>query len=85
MPLPLNCNVSVILNAPSSPTTPTANDHFAITFAPLTLAEVYRLADDSRNGAIVVMSGMVRDKPMNRWRWRCSNRLRHRYASSGRM
>jgi len=38
-----------------------AGDHFAMTFAPLSLDEVYRLADDSRNGAIVVMSGMVRD------------------------
>ncbi|RZM77729.1 molybdenum cofactor biosynthesis protein MoaE [Leptolyngbya iicbica] len=36
-------------------------DNFAVTFAPLSLDEVYRLADDSRNGAIVVMSGMVRD------------------------
>jgi molybdopterin synthase catalytic subunit len=32
-----------------------------MTFAPLSLDEVYQLADDSRNGAIVVMSGMVRD------------------------
>ena len=38
-----------------------AGDDFAVTFAPLSLDEVYRLADDSRNGAIVVMSGMVRD------------------------
>ena len=38
-----------------------AGDDFAITFAPLSLDEAYRLADDSRNGAIVVMSGMVRD------------------------
>lgn len=37
------------------------NDHFAITFAPLSLEEVYRLADDPANGAIVVMSGMVRN------------------------
>jgi molybdopterin synthase catalytic subunit len=36
-------------------------DHFAIAFAPLSLDEVYRLADDAANGAIVVMSGMVRD------------------------
>ncbi|MEM9767139.1 MAG: molybdenum cofactor biosynthesis protein MoaE [Cyanobacteria bacterium P01_D01_bin.71] len=40
---------------------PAAGDDFAITFAPLSLDEAYRLADDSRNGAIVVMSGMVRD------------------------
>ncbi|MDB9527053.1 molybdenum cofactor biosynthesis protein MoaE [Oscillatoria sp. CS-180] len=32
-----------------------------MTFAPLSLPAVYELADDSCNGAIVVMSGMVRD------------------------
>jgi molybdopterin synthase catalytic subunit len=37
------------------------HDHFAITFAPLSLEEVYRLADDPANGAVVVMSGMVRN------------------------
>ena len=37
-------------------------DHFAITLAPLSLEEVYALADDPANGAIVVMSGMVRDQ-----------------------
>ena len=36
-------------------------DHLTITFAPLSLEEVYRLADDAANGAIVVMSGMVRN------------------------
>jgi molybdopterin synthase catalytic subunit len=36
-------------------------DHFAITFAPLSLEEIYAGCDDSRNGAVVVMSGMVRD------------------------
>jgi len=33
----------------------------AITFAPLSLEQVYGLADDGANGAIVVMSGMVRN------------------------
>ncbi|MGD1909258.1 MAG: molybdenum cofactor biosynthesis protein MoaE [Leptolyngbyaceae cyanobacterium] len=33
----------------------------AITFAPLLLEQVYGLADDGANGAIVVMSGMVRN------------------------
>lgn len=50
--------------APSLPSnlTPThAGDHFAVTFAPLSLDEVYRLADDAANGAVVVMSGMVRN------------------------
>jgi molybdopterin synthase catalytic subunit len=37
-------------------------DSFAVTFAPLSLEEVYTLADDSANGAIVVMSGMVRNQ-----------------------
>ena len=37
-------------------------DKFAITFAPLSLAEVYALADDPANGAVVVMSGMVRNQ-----------------------
>lgn len=36
-------------------------DHFAIRFAPLSLEEVYALADDSANGAVIVMSGMVRN------------------------
>ncbi|NJP09414.1 MAG: molybdenum cofactor biosynthesis protein MoaE [Leptolyngbyaceae cyanobacterium RU_5_1] len=47
--------------------TPTPNrgldprDSFAIRFAPLSLEEVYGLADDPANGALVVMSGMVRN------------------------
>ncbi|MBO9999550.1 MAG: molybdenum cofactor biosynthesis protein MoaE [Cyanobacteria bacterium SID2] len=36
-------------------------DNFAISIAPLSLDRVYALADDPRNGAIVVMSGMVRN------------------------
>lgn len=36
-------------------------DSLHITFAPLSLEEVYRAADDAANGAVVVMSGMVRD------------------------
>ncbi len=49
--------------APSAPSSPPASspDSFAITFAPLSLETVYQLADDARNGAIVVMSGMVRN------------------------
>ncbi|MEM1293695.1 MAG: molybdenum cofactor biosynthesis protein MoaE [Cyanobacteria bacterium P01_H01_bin.162] len=50
---------------PTLPLTPhpetATGDRFAITFAPLSLEAVYQQADDSRNGAIVVMSGMVRD------------------------
>ncbi len=37
-------------------------DSFALTFAPLSLEEVYSIADDGANGAIVLMSGMVRNK-----------------------
>ncbi len=44
------------------PLVSTQPDHFAIAFAPLSLAEVYALADDPGNGAIVVMSGMVRNQ-----------------------
>ena len=39
-----------------------AEDSFAIAFAPLSLEEVYALADDAGNGAVVVMSGMVRNQ-----------------------
>ena len=35
-------------------------DSFKIVFAPLVLEEVYQLADDGANGAIVLMSGTVR-------------------------
>ena len=38
------------------------NDSFAITFAPLSVEEVYQLADDAANGAVVVMSGTVRNQ-----------------------
>ena len=41
-------------------------DRFAITFAPLSLEEVYGLADDPANGAVVVMSGMVRNSTEGR-------------------
>ncbi len=34
----------------------------AIAFAPLSLEEVYALANDPGNGAVVVMSGMVRNQ-----------------------
>jgi molybdopterin synthase catalytic subunit len=37
-------------------------DNFRMTFAPLVLEEVYQLADDGANGAIVLMSGMVRNQ-----------------------
>lgn len=37
-------------------------DSFAITFAPLSLTEIYALADNPANGAVVVMSGTVRNQ-----------------------
>ncbi|MEA5497613.1 molybdenum cofactor biosynthesis protein MoaE [Limnoraphis robusta] len=36
-------------------------DHFAITLAPLSVEEIYALVDQPANGAIVLMSGMVRN------------------------
>ncbi|MGP1386761.1 MAG: molybdenum cofactor biosynthesis protein MoaE [Thainema sp.] len=38
------------------------NDSFAIAFAPLDLNQVYQLADDPANGAVVIMSGTVRNQ-----------------------
>ena len=45
-----------------SPTKQHAVDSFAITFAPLSLTEIYALADDPANGAVVLMSGTVRNQ-----------------------
>jgi molybdopterin synthase catalytic subunit len=42
--------------------TPHLQDSLAIGFAPLSVEEVYRWADDGANGAIVLMSGMVRNQ-----------------------
>jgi molybdopterin synthase catalytic subunit len=36
--------------------------NFHLTFAPLSVNEVYQLADNGSNGAIVLMSGTVRDQ-----------------------
>lgn len=41
---------------------PKAEDSFTITFAPLSLSEVYAQADNAGNGAVVVMSGTVRNQ-----------------------
>ena len=51
-----------VLSLAARPITTHSGDHFAITFAPLSLEEVYALADDPANGAVVVMSGMVRNQ-----------------------
>lgn len=42
------------------------NPEFRITFAPLSLDEVYGLADDPGNGAIALMSGTVRNQTENK-------------------
>ena len=53
-----------MVNLGSLPLTTATNPHdsFAITIAPLSLLEVYELADDAANGAVVVMSGTVRNQ-----------------------
>ena len=56
----MNPNAAMLLS--TSLPSPMSQDHFAIAFAPLSLEEVYRLADDPANGAVVVMSGMVRNQ-----------------------
>lgn len=38
------------------------HDHFAVTFAPLSIDDVYQRCADPANGAIVVMSGTVRNQ-----------------------
>ncbi|NJK48946.1 molybdenum cofactor biosynthesis protein MoaE [Candidatus Gracilibacteria bacterium] len=43
-------------------TTQSNSDNFRISFAPLSLEEVYSLADSPANGAIVMMSGTVRQQ-----------------------
>ncbi|MBD2346636.1 molybdenum cofactor biosynthesis protein MoaE [Anabaena subtropica] len=53
---------SVLPSTPIAVIKPRSEDSFAITFAPLSLAEIYAKADDSANGAVVVMSGMVRNQ-----------------------
>ncbi|ACK64854.1 molybdopterin biosynthesis MoaE protein [Rippkaea orientalis PCC 8801] len=54
----VNLNITPIPSLiPSHP-----QDSLKMTFAPLSLDEVYGLADDPANGAIVVMSGTVRQQ-----------------------
>ncbi|TAF07087.1 MAG: molybdenum cofactor biosynthesis protein MoaE [Nostocales cyanobacterium] len=43
-------------------TKPQAEDSFGITLAPLYLEDIYAQVDDPANGAVVVMSGMVRNQ-----------------------
>jgi molybdopterin synthase catalytic subunit len=53
-------NVEVLPFLSEVPSYP--GDNFAMTFAPLSLQDVYALADDPGNGAVVVMSGTVRNQ-----------------------
>ncbi|MBO3464494.1 molybdenum cofactor biosynthesis protein MoaE [Aetokthonos hydrillicola Thurmond2011] len=46
----------------ATPIKPKSEDSFAITFAPLSVEEVYLKANDEANGAVVMMSGMVRNQ-----------------------
>jgi molybdopterin synthase catalytic subunit len=41
-------------------------EDFRLTYEPLDVSEVYKLANASANGAVVLMSGMVRDKTAGR-------------------
>ncbi len=50
------------LTVPFSTKTQQKQDNFAITIAPLSIADIYVLADNPANGAVVVMSGMVRNQ-----------------------
>ncbi|WP_404789839.1 molybdenum cofactor biosynthesis protein MoaE [Altericista sp. CCNU0014] len=43
-----------------------AQTHFRLTFAPLSLAEAYVIADCPGNGAVVLMSGTVREQTEGR-------------------
>ncbi len=49
-------------NSAVPPDAATVKDNFAMTFAPLSYEEAYGLADDPANGAVVVMSGTVRNQ-----------------------
>ena len=54
--------MSAVQTSLAAPTQQHEQDSLAITFAPLSLEEVYALADAPGNGAVVVMSGMVRNQ-----------------------
>lgn len=55
----MNSSVIFILTSPAKPH---PEDSFTISFAPLSLVEIYGLADDPSNGAVVLMSGTVRNQ-----------------------
>jgi molybdopterin synthase catalytic subunit len=51
-----------VISILTSPVKPCPDDNFTISFAPLSLAEIYTKADDPSNGAVVLMSGTVRNQ-----------------------
>lgn len=52
----------IFKNSGTTSIKPNPQDSFGISFAPLSLEEVYTKADDQANGAVVIMSGMVRNQ-----------------------
>ncbi|MDZ8055668.1 MAG: molybdenum cofactor biosynthesis protein MoaE [Aulosira sp. ZfuVER01] len=53
---------SFVTNTLDSRLKPRTEDSFAITLAPLSIEEIYTKANAPANGAVVVMSGMVRNQ-----------------------
>ena len=54
----MNSNLTV----PFSTKPEQEKDNFSITIAPLSIEDIYALAENPANGAVVVMSGMVRNQ-----------------------
>ncbi|MBE9233927.1 molybdenum cofactor biosynthesis protein MoaE [Cuspidothrix issatschenkoi LEGE 03284] len=52
----------MIITKSAIPIQPRMEDSFGITLAPLSVAEIYSQADNYANGAVVLMSGMVRNQ-----------------------
>jgi molybdopterin synthase catalytic subunit len=52
----------VVTNTFATPIVALSTDSFSIGFAPLSVEEIYKLADNPVNGAVVMMSGMVRNQ-----------------------
>jgi molybdopterin synthase catalytic subunit len=51
-----------VISTLTSPVKPYPEDSFSISFAPLALGEIYGKADNPSNGAVVLMSGTVRNQ-----------------------
>jgi molybdopterin synthase catalytic subunit len=61
-----HCQPSFITMLPILDPATTSQTSLRITFAPLDLAEAYAIADHASNGAVVVMSGTVRNQTEGR-------------------